>query len=77
MVEICTPQVDIPCTLCHFVLKTQQFTLVDKKQTAGSYKVEWDASGFATGVYLYRLSVIDPLRRTGEFVETKKLVKIK
>ena len=31
------------------------FTLVSKKQPAGSYKVEWDASNFASGIYVYRL----------------------
>jgi hypothetical protein len=30
-------------------------TLVSEKQTAGSYKVKWDAGGFASGVYIYRL----------------------
>jgi hypothetical protein len=45
-------------------------TLVNKKQSAGSYEVQWDASGFSSGVYLYRLSV-------GTFIETKKLVLLK
>ena len=31
-------------------------TLVAKKQAAGRYQVDWDASGFASGVYVYRLS---------------------
>jgi len=30
-------------------------TLVSKKQPAGSYKVEWDAAGLASGVYSYRI----------------------
>jgi len=30
-------------------------TLVSEKQPAGSYKVELDASGYASGVYMYRL----------------------
>ena len=30
-------------------------TLVSKHQQAGTYQVEWDASGFASGVYIYRL----------------------
>ena len=30
-------------------------TLVSKHQQAGAYQVEWDASGFASGVYIYRL----------------------
>ena len=34
-------------------------TLVNKKQQAGSYQVEWDASGFTSGVYLYKLQIKD------------------
>jgi Leucine-rich repeat (LRR) protein len=42
--------------------------LVSEKQNAGHYHVEWNASGFASGVYYYRLS-------TGEgFVQTKKCI---
>jgi len=44
--------------------------LVNKKQTAGSYKVEWDAAGFASGVYYYYL-------KAGEFEEVKKMLLIK
>ncbi|KAA3615590.1 MAG: T9SS C-terminal target domain-containing protein [Calditrichaeota bacterium] len=45
-------------------------TLVNKKQTAGAYNVEWDASGFASGIYLYRI-------KTATYFETKKLVLLK
>ena len=38
-------------------------TLVSGKQRAGFYKVEWDASDFAIGVYYYRL-------QAGEFVDS-------
>ncbi len=41
--------------------------LVDKDQLPGAYKVTWDASGLATGVYLYRL-------QASGFVETKRLL---
>jgi hypothetical protein len=43
-------------------------TLVSGKQQAGFYQVEWDASGFASGVYYYRLST------DAGFVRTRKLV---
>ena len=42
-------------------------TLVDRRQDAGTYKVEWDASDFSCGVYYYRLE-------TGEFQDVKKMV---
>ncbi|KAA3617500.1 MAG: DUF1028 domain-containing protein [Calditrichaeota bacterium] len=45
-------------------------TLVNNKQSAGIHKVEWDAKGFATGVYLYKLEVDD-------FVRIRKMVVLK
>ena len=41
--------------------------LVNERQPAGSHSVRFDASGLASGVYLYRLE-------TDQFVETKKMV---
>ncbi len=46
-------------------------TLVSEKKAAGSYKVEWYASAFASGVYFYKLET-----NTG-FVQTKKLILLK
>ena len=46
-------------------------TLVSEEKLAGQYQVEWDASLFASGVYLYRLSADQG------FVQTKKLVLLK
>jgi len=40
---------------------------VDENLPVGVDKAEWNASGFASGVYLYRL-------QAGDFVETKKLL---
>ena len=42
-------------------------TLVSGKKEAGRHQVEWDASGFSSGVYFYKL-------RAGEFVAVKKMV---
>ncbi len=42
-------------------------TLVDGEMPAGSHEVEWDAGGFASGVYVYRLTA-------GSFVETSKML---
>ena len=42
-------------------------TLVDKKQNAGRYQIEWDAGDFASGVYYYQLVA-------GEFREVKKMI---
>jgi len=45
--------------------------LVSKKQHAGSYKIEWHANGFASGIYLYRLHT------DKGFIQTRKLVLLK
>ncbi len=42
-------------------------TLVNEHKTPGSYTAQWDASSFASGVYLYQLQV-------GTFVQTRKLI---
>jgi len=46
-------------------------TLVSEKQPAGKYEVHWDASGMASGVYLYRLSTDQG------FSQTRKLILLK
>jgi hypothetical protein len=46
-------------------------TLVNQKQPAGSYQVQWDANGFAGGVYFYQL------RTDNGFAQTKKLLLLK
>ena len=42
-------------------------TLVNEKLAPGTYRREWDATGYPSGVYFYRLS-------TANFVQTRKLV---
>ena len=37
------------------VLGQKVSALVNKKQAAVNYKVNWDASEFASGIYFYRL----------------------
>jgi hypothetical protein len=50
------------------VLGKEIRTLVNEKQTEGTYTVNFDATGLASGVYYYRLSAGDRV------VETKKMV---
>jgi hypothetical protein len=45
-------------------------TLVDEDLKAGNYKIDFNASGFSSGIYFYSL-------QSGDFIETKKLVLIK
>jgi hypothetical protein len=53
------------------ILGQRVATLVNKHQPAGDYNVQWDASSFTSGVYVYRI-------KTNEgFSQTKKLVFMK
>ena len=52
------------------ILGNEVATLVNERQNAGTYSVEWDASNYPSGVYFYKL-------QAGEFVETKKMTLIK
>ena len=44
--------------------------LVNEKQSAGSYNVEWDGTNYSSGLYFYKLECEG-------FTEVKKLVLIK
>jgi uncharacterized delta-60 repeat protein len=52
------------------VLGQEVATLVNEMKQLGSYEVTWDASGMASGVYLYRL-------QAGNYIDTKKLILLK
>jgi hypothetical protein len=57
---------DVDLTI-YDVLGQKVTILVSEKKRAGSHQVEWDASGFASGIYYYRMEA-------GEIVEVKKMV---
>ena len=52
------------------VLGNEVAVLVDEEKERGVYSVNFDASNFASGIYLYRL-------HAGSFVETKKMILLK
>jgi hypothetical protein len=49
------------------VLGRQVCELLNEKLGPGNYRTRWDARGFPSGVYFYRLTA-------GDFVQTKKLI---
>jgi Secretion system C-terminal sorting domain len=44
--------------------------LVNEKQPAGYHQIEFNASGLANGIYMYRIKV-------GDFIESRKMVLLK
>lgn len=52
------------------VLGNEVTTLVNNKQNAGNYSIEWDAQNYASGVYYYKLSA-------GSFEQTRKMILVK
>ncbi len=52
------------------ILGKEVAVLVNQKQNAGSYNVDWDASNYPSGVYFYKLE-------SGNFSLTKKMILIK
>ena len=49
------------------VLGKEVANLLNEEKTPGNYRVEFNASKLASGIYFYRL-------HAGDFVETKKLI---
>ena len=52
------------------VLGNETAYLVNEEQYPGTYKVEWNASNFPSGVYFYKL-------QAGDFTQTRKMTLIK
>lgn len=52
------------------ILGNEVATLVNEQKAAGYYEVEFNASQFASGVYVYRL-------QSGSYVSTKKMMVLK
>ena len=52
------------------ILGSEVATLVNDEQEAGYYEVSWNASNFASGMYVYRL-------QAGDYISSKKMMMIK
>ena len=61
---------EVKVTLKFMTLGSEVETIVNEKMEPGYYKYQWNASGFASGVYFYRMTA-------GNFVSTKKLMLLK
>jgi hypothetical protein len=60
------------------ILGREVATLVDEQKNAGEYRVTFDGSQFASGVYFYKLvaSPVEPMT-AGNYISVKKLVLMK
>jgi hypothetical protein len=52
------------------ILGREVKTLVNELKQAGNYEVQFDASGLASGIYLYRIE-------SGSFIQTRKMIVLK
>jgi hypothetical protein len=59
------------------ILGREVSVLVNEALKPGSYKVDWNASNFPSGVYYYKLTARQAGSLTGDFSETKKMMLIK
>ena len=55
----------------HNALGNEVAELVNEKQNAGSYSVEFDGSNFPSGIYFYSLSA------NGGIIDTKRMILLK
>lgn len=69
-IRVAIPQNSKVSLKIYDVTGSEVTTLVNQNLEAGYYNFEWNASQFASGVYLYRVIA-------GDFVQTKKLVLLK
>jgi hypothetical protein len=57
--------------LVYDILGNEILALINRKQNAGTYKVEFDGTDFPSGVYFYQLAV------DGSIIDTKKMLMIR
>jgi uncharacterized delta-60 repeat protein len=66
-IEFTLPKSTFVTLKVYNLLGEEVATLIAEQRSAGIHKLNWDARGLASGVYLYRLEA-------GEFVQVKKLI---
>jgi hypothetical protein len=64
------PEVNVVTLKVFDVLGREVATVVNERKPAGSYTVRFDASGLASGVYIYRLTA-------GAFIQSRRMMLVK
>jgi hypothetical protein len=77
-IKYSVPELSFVTIKIYDVLGSELATLVNEEKPVGNYEIEFNASLLPSGVYFYRLLVIDPESSSGQgFVETKKMILLK
>ena len=66
-IEYSVPSNEYVLLKVYDLLGNEVHTLVNERQSAGNYEVNFDASNLTSGIYFYRL-------QSGSFIQTKKLM---
>ena len=69
-IEYSIPQPEFVTIKVYDILGREVKTLVNRQMQKGSYKLNFDGSGLASGIYFYRI-------KSGSFIQTKKAVLLK
>jgi hypothetical protein len=56
------------------VLGEEVKTLLNENREAGVHTIDFDASGLASGVYLYKIQIVPVGRQAGNFVQVRKMI---
>ncbi len=59
------------------VLGREIETIVNEEKPAGFYRVYFDGSKLASGIYFYRIEAVPIGRQAGDFIQTRKMLLIK
>ncbi len=66
-IQFSIPKTEYVTLKIYNLLGQEVATLVSAKLAPGNYKSNWDASGFASGIYLYKIEC-------GAFIQTRKMI---
>jgi hypothetical protein len=69
-IEFSIPSAQFVTLKVYDLLGQEVATLVNGQQTAGTHRVQWNASSLSTGFYFYKME-------TGNFLQTRKLMLMK
>ena len=69
-IEFALPEPGLTKLIIYDLLGKEIARLIDRQMEAGSHRITWNASKYASGIYFYRLT-------TGKYSETKKMLLLK